>query len=454
MSSQERFHKSEPDLHDEISREEVDELYSGTLTVEDESISRSILSEDIDQVASLETSLTSLGDVDQHASHWGKFDRTEMSFPKCPTSLHKETLDELLVKLDEQGVDDVILQSDERIFAKLGSDFYPVSLRLISFNEVSSVLASMHRESTPGKVRSGKPQKFSYSVPFQKIENGPVGHVRFRNKATACQGLGGSQDGLDISMRCIDSYPKTMDELKVPQGLRDLAFPDSGIVLVTGETGSGKTTLLGSIMRYWATTKKGRRIIAYNDPIEYDYRAIPDRTGSVAQTEVGDMIPSFEDAIPDAMRRNPCIIELGEVSERIGIKNVIIAAQTGHRVYTTVHTDSVAVTFSRMVEPFPQDEQAGKIRSLIATTRGIVHQRLLSTKDGCRVPIQEWLRIGPSEREILYNTDPQVFVQTMQELVETRGRSLLQDLESKKDVVDEEEYLLTKRELADSLESS
>ncbi len=445
MSNDATVEKDVSELHEESTRDEIDALYSDCLTIKPVAHETQTLAEmpgetDEQKIANLERST-------YHSSYWGGFDTERMCFTQCPSAMHKEALDELLVKLDEQGVDDVILQSDERIFAKLGSHFYPVSARTLTFSEVSELLAKMHRDSTPGKVRSGSPQKYAYSVPYQAVANGSIKHVRFRCKATACQGVGGSQDGIDISMRCIDSFPKTMDELGVPQGIRDLAFPEAGIIIVTGETGSGKTTLLGTIMRFWATIAKGRRIITYNDPIEYDYRAIPNRTGSIAQTEVGEMIPSFEDAIPDAMRRNPCIIELGEVSEQQGIKNVIIAAQTGHRVYTTVHTESVAITFSRMVEVFPQDEQVGKIRSLISTTRGIIHQRLLETKEGGRIPVQEWLKIGPDERHILYNTPAAQLVETLQNLVETRGRSLLADLESKKDLLKDEVYLLTKREL-------
>lgn len=433
------------DHHDTTSREELDSLYGSSLSVSKNKVQRRTL---VDAEGStIDEQLDSLKPKLQEPETWGEFDFEKMHFTKCPTSFHLEALNQLLVALDKQNVDDVVLQSDEKIFAKLGSDYYPVSTRAITFSEISSILAAIHRDSTPGKVRSGKYQRFPYSVPYQEKDDGPVRHVRFRVDATACQGPRGSQDGIDITMRCMDAFPKTMDDLNVPQGIRDLAFPEAGIVLVTGETGSGKTTLLGSIMRFWATTPKGRRIITYNDPIEYDYRAIPGRTGSIAQTEVGEMIPDFSHAVPNAMRRNPCIIELGEVSEQIGIKNVIVAAQTGHRVYTTVHTESVAITLSRMVEPFSQEEQPGKIRALISTTRGIVHQRLLDTKDGGRIPIQEWLQIGPEERKALYNSDPSSLVEVLENLVETRGRSLLQDLESKKHLIEEEAYYVTKKEL-------
>ncbi len=433
------------DHHDTTDREELDSLYGGSLFVSEELLPRRSLADA--EGNTIDEQLDSLEPKSKGLEVWGEFDLDTMLFTKCPTSFHREALDQLLVALDKHNVDDVVLQSDEKIFAKIGSDYYAVSARAITFSEISSILAAIHRDSTPGKVRSGEFQRFSYSVPYQEKDDGPVRHVRFRVDATACQGLRGSQDGIDITMRCMDAFPKTMDELNVPKGIRELAFPEAGIVLVTGETGSGKTTLLGAIMRFWATTPKGRRIIAYNDPIEYDYRAIPGRTGSIAQTEVGEMIADFSHAVPNAMRRNPCIIELGEVSEQVGIKNVIVAAQTGHRVYTTVHTESVAITLSRMVEPFSQEEQTGKIRALISTTRGIVHQRLLDAKDGGRVPVQEWLQIGPTERKALYNSESSELVEVLQNLVETRGRSLLQDLESKKHLIEEEAYFVTKQEL-------
>ena len=418
-------------MHAEVDVAELDGIYSDTLNVKSEAVNTSY-----DTKADKEDS-----------SLWGDYDSVKRRFPRCPSIMTKDAVDELLRKAGELGVDDVVFQGDERIYMKMDKVFSPASLRAISFTEVSEILASMHRESTPGKVRSGKPQAFAYSVPVVCDKTQKVSHVRFRVKATACQGTHGSQDGLAICMRCMASYPMTMDELKVPQGIRDLAFPASGIVIVTGETGSGKTTLLGSFIREKATQELPVHIVTYEDPIEYDYRSIPNKTAIIAQTEVGEMIGSFDDAIPDAMRRNPDIIKVGEVSEEKGIKNALLAGQSGHLVYTTVHAEGVAITFSRMVTAFPHEAQAGVMQSLIASTRGIIHQRLLNKKDGGRIPVQEWLEIGRDEREILLDVPVKEITSTLERLVEERGQPLLRDLESKKDLIDEVDYKLNRRSL-------
>lgn len=382
--------------------------------------------------------------------YWGELDIEKMKFSRAPVTVGKKAFDEILVKLAKAGVDDIVIQSEECIATKLGSHFSYVTSHPLTFPEVSTLLAEITRDSVPGKVRGGVDHNFPYSVPVEVETDGVVRvmHIRFRGNAVSVLGGGGRDDGMQLTLRKIDPHPKTMDELGVPDGIRKLIDSDSGIVFVTGETGSGKTTLLGSFIRHIITQPDGVNVATYEDPIEYDFRAVPGKTSVIAQSSIGEMLPSYDDAIPNALRRNPDVIMLGEVRERVAINNALIAAQSGHLIFTTVHTDGVAITFSRMVSVFPAEERQGKIDALIGSTRGIIHQRLLKAKGGKgRVPVQEWLTIGRRERDRLLDTPNDKLTLVLQQMLEDVGHPLLRDLEAKKHLIDEVDYLRVHRAL-------
>ncbi len=390
----------------------------------------------------------------EKSGHWGRFDPKTKTFPMCPLSMSLDALNELLSKLYLESVDDVVFQVDNKVFCKQGNTFYPVTVRPLRVSEVSDILSYMHRESTVGKVRGGSYIDFPYAVPIVSdgmSSNESVQYARFRVNSTACMGLFGSRDSLDITMRCVPAFPSTMDELGLPDGIKQLAFPSSGLILVTGETGSGKSTTLGAFIRHLAEQPKGIRIITYEDPIEYDFRAIPNLTAIIAQTSVGsgEMVPDWDSCIPNALRRNPNVIMLGEIRTPESIKNALTAARSGHVVYTTVHAEGVASTFNRIVNIFPETEQRAVLEALVSTVRGVIHQRLLTTKDQRRQAVFEWLEVDRYERDQLQAVEGHQIFSTLQTLVEKRGRSLLQDLQSKKEQIIQADYLATYRSLTD-----
>jgi len=390
-----------------------------------------------------------------HTGHWGDFNYETKTFPKCPPTVTKSELDEFLGKIYHVGVADIVLQSDSRAFIKKGNAYYKVTERPFRSKEIEDLIASMHRESTPGQVKAGKPAKYHYVVPIVKSVKGGINEIeyaRFRVNCTACMGLHGASDGIDMTMRSVAAYPPTMDELELPKGIQDMAFPSSGLFIITGETDSGKSTTLGSIIRHWAVRPNAVRIITYEDPVEHDFKAIPNTTACISQTSVGvgEMIPDWGDCIPNAIRRNPDIIMLGEISTPESMKNAISAARAGHIVYTTLHAGSVALAFSRIINEFPENEQSLAREALITTVRGVVHQSLLTMKDSTkRVAVYEWLELDSYERKKLTDTGWSGLYQTLESLVETRGQTQLTDLESKKEIIDPDSYSTAYRSLTD-----
>ncbi len=204
---------------------------------------------------------------------------------------------------------------------------------------------------------------------------------------------------ISFAFRVIPSQIPTFDQLHLPSGVRRLADEHRGLILVTGPTGSGKTTSLASILDHINRTRR-QHIVTIEDPIEILH---PDRGCIINQREVGLDTESFQQALRRVLRQDPDIILIGELRDTETAHTALQAAESGHLVFSTLHTLDAAETLGRMIEFFPPEKQQ-QIRSILAgTLRGIMCQRLLPRADGGRVPAVELLisnaRIGDLIRE-------------------------------------------------------
>lgn len=345
-----------------------------------------------------------------------------------PKLLARENMNEFFSLLAAAGADDIFISSDNPLCAKIDGAIHRLTDRQLSRHEIMSLVGEIHQESTPSKL-SSEDQDFIYTIPVDATKS-----WRFRCNGTGKMGILGSMQGVSLTMRVIPGCPPTMDALSVPSGIRDIAFPDSGIVIVTGPTGSGKTTLLASFVYAAATAPKGKHIISYESPPEYDYDLIPGQTGLVETSQVGfgGHLKDYPSAIRNSLRRNPCIILCGESRDKETIQGAIEASMTGHLVFTTAHTNRVAPTIMRLANVFPEGERAKIIDALISSVRGIIHQRLVRKPDGRgRTAVQEWLGLGASHRDKLYQADPRHLTPCIDGFVEEYGRSLGTDLVNK-----------------------
>ena len=188
-----------------------------------------------------------------------------------------------------------------------------------------------------------------------------------------------------FAFRVIPSVIPSFDELGLPSGVARLAQEHRGLVLVTGPTGSGKTTTLASMLDS-INRQRRQHIVTVEDPIEILH---PDRNCIVNQREVGLDTASFEQALRRVLRQDPDIILIGELRDTETAHTALQAAESGHLVFSTLHTIDAAETLSRMIEFFPAGKQQ-QIRSVLAgVLRGVVSQRLLPRAGGGRVPAIE-----------------------------------------------------------------
>jgi len=194
------------------------------------------------------------------------------------------------------------------------------------------------------------------------------------------------RDSLGMVLRTISVDPPTIRELNLPPILEKLAMEPRGLVLVTGTTGSGKSTTLAAMVNH-INNNRNCHIITIEDPIEFLHR---DKKAIINQREVGQDTSSFASALRVALRQDPDVILVGEMRDLETIEIAILAAETGHLVFSTLHTLDAQETINRIVAVFPFQQQKQIRLQLSSIIKGIISQRLVNRADGLgRVPAVE-----------------------------------------------------------------
>ena len=190
---------------------------------------------------------------------------------------------------------------------------------------------------------------------------------------------------ISFAFRVIPDEIASFGELHLPPGVARLAEEQRGLVLVTGATGSGKTTTLAAMLDHINRTRR-QHIVTIEDPIEVLHR---DRGCIVSQREVGLDTESFEQALRRVLRQDPDVILIGELRDSETAQTALQAAESGHLVFSTLHTLDASETIGRMVEFFAPEKQPQVISIMAGVLRGVISQRLLPQLTGGRVPAVE-----------------------------------------------------------------
>jgi twitching motility protein PilT len=206
------------------------------------------------------------------------------------------------------------------------------------------------------------------------------------------------RETVGAAFRLIPAEIKTLEELGIPSSLHGLTDRPRGLVLVTGPTGSGKSTTLAALIDE-INRKRHEHILTIEDPVEFVHRH---KKCIVNQREIGPDTPSFATALRAALRQDPDVILLGEMRDLETIGTAITAAETGHLVFATLHTQSAPSTVDRIIDAFPAAQQEQIRVQLAATLEGIVTQALLPTSDGAgRVAALEILYPDDAVRNLI-----------------------------------------------------
>ena len=198
-------------------------------------------------------------------------------------------------------------------------------------------------------------------------------------------------------IRAIRSLIPTIEELQLPQVLKDIIMAPRGLVLIVGSTGSGKSTTLASMIDHRNRTTAGH-ILTIEDPIEYLHKH---RKSIVNQREVGVDTHAFQNALKNAMREAPDVILIGEIRDATTMEAAISFAETGHLCLATLHSNNADQTLERVLNFFPEGAHKNVLMNLALNLKAVVSQRLVVGVDGRRLPASEVLINTPHVRDLM-----------------------------------------------------
>lgn len=284
------------------------------------------------------------------------------------------TIDDLFKLMVEQNASDLHITSGAPPYLRLHGNMVPLNYRELSNQDVQGLLFEILSEKQKKAFVEKWELDFAYTLP---------GVGRFRCNIFM------QRKGLGAVMRIIPEKIKTAAELGLPTAVTDIIDCDRGLILVTGPTGSGKSTTLAALIHEINISREAH-IITVEDPIEFVH---PNIKALVNQREVGSHTKSFANALKAALREDPDILLVGELRDLETISLALTAAETGHIVFGTLHTNSAAKTVDRIIDVFPAGQQQ-QIRTMLAESlRGVIAQTLFSRADGQgRVAAYEILR--------------------------------------------------------------
>ena len=193
--------------------------------------------------------------------------------------------------------------------------------------------------------------------------------------------------GPAMVLRLIPQTILTLEQLKLPDVLRELSSRPKGLVLITGPTGSGKSTTLAAMID-WINRNQNRHILTIEDPVEFVHTS---QRSLIRHREVGLHTLKFHNALKAALREDPDVILVGEIRDQETLSTALEASQTGHLVFGTLHTNSAVKTVERVLGMFPPEDQESVRRSLSESLLGVISQGLIRTTDGKRAAFHDIL---------------------------------------------------------------
>jgi len=292
-----------------------------------------------------------------------------------------EILNTFLARLIEKAGTDLHVKSNSIIRARIKGSMVPLSIELFDAEHVETIV-----EHIMGKELEMFKRKYTYDTIYILNEI-----HRFRVNLY-CQ-----LKGISIIFRLIPHQIKSFEELNLPNALSRISKLQRGLVLVTGTTGCGKSTTLASIVED-INRKSHRHIISIEDPIEYVY---DDNKCVIEQRGIGQHAVDFGSALRSAMREDPDIIIVGEMRDLETARNVLQAVNTGHLVFTTLHTLDARETIDRLLAIFPKEEQERVRMDLAENLEVVISQRMMRDVNDDMIPAVELMFKSPRTQYLI-----------------------------------------------------
>ncbi len=305
-------------------------------------------------------------------------------------------LQDLLKKMVETHASDLHIRTGMHPVMRVNGVLTPVKEYLFKKDAVEQIVKM---------IMTAKQQEVFYSAGECDLSYSEPGTGRFRCNVYRQRG------SISVVMRNVPTEIPEFSTLNLPQAVKNIADNQRGLILVTGTTGSGKSTTLAAMIDHINSTR-GENIITIEDPIEFLHA---DKMSIISQRELGLDTLSFNDALKNVVRQDPDVILIGEMRDNDTMVAAITAAQTGHLVFSTVHTTSALQTVNRIVDMFPPHQQNQIRLQLADTLKGVISQRLLPKINGGRVPAVEILIVTEFVKKCIEQNTANEILQTMKQ---------------------------------------
>ncbi|MDY6383792.1 MAG: PilT/PilU family type 4a pilus ATPase [Cyanobacteriota bacterium] len=286
-------------------------------------------------------------------------------------------IDDFLRQAVTVGASDIHLSVGERPAIRVAGQIMRINLPPLTDEDIDATIQSIAPDNLKERISRFFDIDFAYEIPhFSRFR------VNMSHQLGKCA----------LVLRVIPYHIKAFEELNLPKTLEHFAEFNNGLVLVTGPTGSGKSTTIASLIDF-INENYAKHIITIEDPVEFIFE---NKKSVISQRQLLIDTPSFADGVKYALRQDPDVIFIGEIRDRETIEAALNAAETGHLVVSTLHTNNAVQTVSRIVNFFEPAER-GYIRQQVANTlRGTIAQKLVPTVDeDSRLPAPEILVVTP-----------------------------------------------------------
>lgn len=292
-------------------------------------------------------------------------------------------ISELLRAAVKYEASDLHVQVGSPPSVRIHGDITPLDAPPLTLEDVDALVEQIADEPTLDEYKTERSADFSYVIPDV---------ARFRVNAYYESGKP------CLCLRQIPIVVPELESLNLPDAIGDIAACERGLVLVTGTTGSGKSTTLAAIIDHLNRTRR-LRILTIEDPIEFVHQS---KKCLIAQREVGTDTPSFTQSLRRALRQDPDFILVGELRDAETMRVALQAADTGHLVFSTMHTTNASMTIQRLVAMFPPDERESLLMQLGTNLEAVISQRLARKREGGRIAVVEIMRSSPVIRKIIH----------------------------------------------------
>lgn len=286
-------------------------------------------------------------------------------------------INDFLRKVSPTKASDVHLMLGKQPSLRISGDIVKLSLPPLTEHDFDNILHSILHKDVQNKIHQLRDLDFTYEL---------QGVSRYR--VNYCKDLGMPK----LTMRLVPYEIPTFTDLMLPNAINYFTQFNNGILLVTGATGSGKSTTIASFLENINKNQK-KHIITIEDPIEFLYS---DKNCLITQRGVGIDVENFPSGIKYALRQDPDIIVIGEIRDKETVEAAIQAAETGHFVLSTIHTNSATQTINRVVGLFDSEQKDFIRKRLSVALKGTIAQKLLPRKGGGLVPALEIMATTPA----------------------------------------------------------